>query len=191
MTATLQARRPEAGKARIDPDLPFHPLGIAVLTVSDTRDEATDTSGGLLAQRLTGAGHVLAGKTIVPDEVEAIRSRVLAWAADPDVDVILVTGGTGFSPRDVTPEAVRPLLRREMDGFAVVFHQASYGTVGVSTLQSRALAGQVEDTFVFCVPGSTGACRDAWDLVLAQELDSRFRPCSLVGQVPRYRGVCP
>jgi molybdenum cofactor biosynthesis protein B len=177
-------------KARIDERLPFYPLNIAVLTVSDTRDETTDTSGGLLADRLAEAGHALAGKAIVKDDVAAIQAQVKAWVADPGVDVILATGGTGFAPRDVTPEAVRPLLRREMDGFAVVFHQASYGTVGVSTLQSRALAGQIDDTFIFCVPGSTGACRDAWDLVLAEELDSRFKPCSLVGQIPRYRGVC-
>ncbi|MFC3070231.1 molybdenum cofactor biosynthesis protein B [Phenylobacterium soli] len=177
-------------KAGIDESLPFYPLKVAVLTVSDTRTEVTDTSGALLADRLTGAGHHLAGRTIVTDDVDAIQRQILAWVADPDVDVILTTGGTGFSPRDMTPEAVRPLLRREMDGFAVVFHQASQTTVGVSTLQSRALAGQIEETFVFCVPGSTGACRDAWDLVLAQEFDSRFRPCSLVGQIPRYRGVC-
>lgn len=177
-------------KAGLDASLPFYPLNIAVLTVSDTRNATTDTSGALLADRAAAAGHVIAAKAIVPDEIDAIRTQVSAWAADPGVDVILATGGTGFAPRDVTPEAVRPLLRREMEGFAVVFHQASYGTVGVSTLQSRALAGQIEETFIFCVPGSTGACRDAWDLVLAQELDSRFRPCSLVGQVPRYRGVC-
>ncbi|MFZ5671011.1 MAG: molybdenum cofactor biosynthesis protein B [Pseudomonadota bacterium] len=188
---TPSASLSPANKARIQEDLPFLPLGIAVLTVSDTRGEETDTSGGLLAERLRSAGHHLRHKAIVPDEVEAIRRTVLAWADDPNVDVILTTGGTGFSPRDVTPEAIRPLLRREMDGFSVVFHQASYTTVGVSTLQSRALAGQIGDTFVFCVPGSTGACRDAWDLVLSQELDSRFRPCSLVGQVPRYRGICP
>jgi molybdenum cofactor biosynthesis protein B len=177
-------------KAGIDESLPFYPLNIAVLTISDTRTGVTDTSGALLADRLQAAGHTLAARAIVPDEVAAIQAQLEAWAADPAVDVVVTTGGTGFSPRDVTPEAVRPLLRREMDGFAVVFHQASYGTVGVSTLQSRALAGQVGETFVFCVPGSTGACRDAWDLVLAHELDSRFRPCSLVGQVPRYRGVC-
>lgn len=182
---------PKSGrKAGVDEALPFYPLNIAVLTISDTRTEATDTSGALLADRLVAAGHVLASRVIVPDDVHAIQSQVKAWAADIGVDVILTTGGTGFSPRDVTPEAIRPLFRREMDGFAVIFHQASHGTVGVSTLQSRALAGQVDDTFVFCVPGSTGACRDAWDLVLAQEFDSRFRPCSLVGQVPRYRGVC-
>ncbi|HEY1223930.1 MAG TPA: molybdenum cofactor biosynthesis protein B [Brevundimonas sp.] len=178
-----------AGK--IDETLPFHPLNIAVLTISDTRDETTDTSGATLVQRLTSAGHVLVGKAIVPDEVEAIRGRISAWVADPGVDVVLTTGGTGFSPRDVTPEAVKPLFRRELEGFTVVFHLASLGTVGVATLQSRALAGQAEDTFVFCVPGSTGACRDAWDLVLAEELDSRFRPCSLVGQIPRFRGICP
>ena len=106
------------------------------------------------------------------------------------VELVLTTGGTGFAPRDVTPEAVRPLFRREMDGFSVVFHQASLGTVGVSTIQSRALAGQIEDTFIFCLPGSTGACRDAWDLVLALALDSRHRPCSLAGQVPRLRHLC-
>jgi molybdenum cofactor biosynthesis protein B len=177
-------------KHGLDERLPFYPLRIAVLTISDTRNETTDTSGALLADRLSEAGHELAGRAIVPDEVEAIGRQVRAWADDPQVDVILTTGGTGFSPRDVTPEAVRPLLGREMDGFSVVFHQASYGTVGVSTLQSRALAGQIDETFIFCVPGSTGACRDAWDLVLGQEFDSRFRPCSLVGQVPRYRGVC-
>jgi molybdenum cofactor biosynthesis protein B len=180
-----------ATRARIDETLPFYPLNIAVLTISDTRTLQTDTSGALLAERLTAAGHALAGRTIVADDVFSIQAQIRVWVADPGVDVILTTGGTGFAPRDVTPEAVRPLLRREMDGFAVVFHQASYGSVGVSTLQSRALAGQVDETFVFCVPGSTGACRDAWDLVLAQEFDSRFKPCSLVGQIPRYRGVCP
>lgn len=178
-----------AGK--IEETLPFHPLNIAVLTISDTRDETTDTSGGLLVERLTAAGHVLAGKTIVHDDVDAIRNQLKIWISSPDVDVVLTTGGTGFSPRDVTPEAVKPLFRRELEGFSVVFHLASLGTVGVATLQSRALAGQAEDTFIFCVPGSTGACRDAWDLVLAEELDSRFRPCSLVGQIPRFRGICP
>lgn len=177
--------------AGIQADLPFYPLNIAVLTVSDTRDETTDTSGALLAERLLAAGHTLAGKAIVRDEIEAIRAQVSAWVADEGVDVILTTGGTGFSPRDVTPEAVKPLFRRDLEGFSVVFHMASLETVGVATLQSRAFAGQAGDTFVFCVPGSTGACRDAWDRVLAEELDSRFKPCSLVGQIPRYRGVCP
>ena len=174
----------------IDESLPFHPLNIAVLTVSDTRNEATDKSGALLVERLIAAGHTLAAKAIVTDEVEAIRKQVGAWVGDETIDLILTTGGTGFAPRDVTPEAVKPLFRREMDGFAVVFHQASLGTVGVSTLQSRAFAGQAGDTFVFCLPGSTGACRDAWDLVLGLELDSRYRPCSLAGQIPRLRDVC-
>jgi molybdenum cofactor biosynthesis protein B len=174
----------------IDESLTFHPLRIAVLTISDSRTEETDTSGRLLAERLAAAGHELAGRALVRDDVAAIRTQVQAWVADPAIDLILTTGGTGFAPRDVTPEAVKPLFRREMDGFSVVFHQASLGTVGVSTLQSRAFAGQVDDTFVFCLPGSTGACRDAWDLVLGLELDSRFRPCSLAGQIPRLRDVC-
>ena len=175
----------------IDENLEFHPLRIAVLTVSDTRTEETDSSGRLIAERLVAAGHELARHAIVTDEVEAISGQVSAWAADPDVDVIISTGGTGFAPRDVTPEAVRPLCRREMDGFSVLFHRASHGTVGLSTLQSRAFAGQIDDTFIFCLPGSTGACRDGWDLVLVQELDSRYRPCSLAGQIPRLRGLCP
>lgn len=176
--------------AGIDATLPFHPLRIAVLTISDTRDETSDRSGALLVERLCTAGHVLVGKAIVTDEVEAIRGQIKSWVDDPEVDVVITTGGTGFSPRDVTPEAVRPLFRREMDGFSVVFHQASLGTVGVSTLQSRAFAGQADDTFIFCLPGSTGACRDGWDLVLGLELDSRYRPCSLAGQIPRLRDLC-
>jgi molybdenum cofactor biosynthesis protein B len=175
----------------INTDLPFFPLNIAVLTVSDTRDKTTDTSGALLADRLVSAGHKLVERAIVVDEVDAIRGVVGRWVADEDVDVILTTGGTGFAPRDMTPEAIRPLFRREMEGFGVVFHNASLATVGVATLQSRAFAGQAGDTFIFCLPGSTGACKDGWDLVLAMELDSRFRPCSLVGQIPRYRGLCP
>lgn len=174
----------------IDESLTFHPLKIAVLTISDTRDETTDKSGPLLAGRITGAGHILADRALVRDEVEDIRARVKAWIDDPEVEVILTTGGTGFAPRDVTPEAVKPLLQREMDGFSVVFHQASLGTVGVGTLQSRAFAGQANDTFVFCLPGSSGACKDGWDLVLSLELDSRNRPCSLAGQLPRLREVC-
>ena len=174
----------------VDESRTFYPLRIAVLTVSDSRTEETDKSGALLAERLTAAGHELAGKAIVPDDVEAIRLQVRTWVQDENVDVVVSTGGTGFSPRDVTPEAVKPLFRREMDGFSILFHQASFGTVGFSTLQSRAFAGQIEDTFIFCLPGSTGACRDGWDLVLQYELDSRYRPCSLAGQVPRLRHLC-
>ena len=174
----------------IDHNLPFHPLKIAVLTISDTRTMETDTSGELLASRLVEAGHDLAARAIVTDDVEAIRAQVQAWVDDPEVEIVLTTGGTGFTPRDVTPEAVMPLLRRAMDGFSVVFHQVSMGTIGVSTLQSRAFAGQAGDSFIFCVPGSTGACRDAWDLVLQYECDSRYRPCSIAGQLPRLREVC-
>jgi molybdenum cofactor biosynthesis protein B len=174
----------------IDEELTFYPLRIAVLTVSDTRDEETDKSGRLLVERLTAAGHDLVGKAIVRDEVDEIREQVSAWVSDEGVDLIISTGGTGFTPRDVTPEAVRPMFRREMEGFSIVFHQASLGTVGVSTLQSRACAGQIDDTFIFCLPGSTGACRDGWDQVLALELDSRYRPCSLAGQIPRLRSLC-
>jgi molybdenum cofactor biosynthesis protein B len=176
--------------AGIDESLIFYPLRIAILTVSDSRTEKTDTSGALLAERLTAAGHELAGKAIVTDDVKAIGAQVRSWVDEDNVDVIIATGGTGFAPRDVTPEAVRPLFRREMDGFSILFHQASYGTVGFSTLQSRAVAGQIEETFIFCLPGSTGACRDGWDLVLKYELDSRYRPCSLAGQVPRLRHLC-
>ena len=175
--------------AGVDGSLTFHPLRIAVLTISDSRIGETDKSGALLAERLMTADHQLAGKAIVRDEVEAIRRQVRAWVDDEEVDVIISTGGTGFAQRDVTPEAVRPLCRREMDGFSVLFHLASHGTVGLSTLQSRAFAGQIDDTFIFCLPGSTGACRDGWDLVLAHELDSRYRPCSLAGMVPRLRNL--
>ena len=176
--------------AGIDESLAFHPLHIAVLTISDTRTEQSDKSGALLADRLTAAGHRLAGKVIVKDDVEAVRNQVREWVDDDEVDVIISTGGTGFAPRDITPEAVKPLFRREMDGFSILFHKASFGTVGFSTMQSRAFAGQIEDTFIFCLPGSSGACRDGWDLVLKHELDSRYRPCSLAGQVPRLRHLC-
>jgi molybdenum cofactor biosynthesis protein B len=173
--------------AGIDESLTFFPLRIAVLTISDTRTEETDRSGGLLAERVASSGHDLAGKALVADHVDAIRAKVRAWVDDPDVDVIISTGGTGFARRDVTPEALKPLIEREMEGFSVLFHQASFGTVGLSTLQSRAFAGQIGDTFIFCLPGSTGACRDGWDLVLGEELDSRYRPCSLASNVPRLR----
>ncbi len=174
----------------IDPNLTFHPLRIAVLTISDTRTEANDTSGALLVERLQSAGHELMARAVLRDDVEAIRATIRCWVSNDDIDVILTTGGTGFAPRDVTPEAIRPLFRREMDGFSVVFHNASMQSVGVSTLQSRAFAGQAGDTFIFCLPGSTGACRDGWDKVLAFELDSRYKPCSLAGQIPRLRDVC-
>ncbi|QIK79510.1 molybdenum cofactor biosynthesis protein B [Sphingomonas piscis] len=174
----------------IDENRTFYPLGIAVLTISDTRTAETDSSGALLCARLQDAGHRLAGQALVKDNVDGIRDQVRTWVDDPEIDVIIATGGTGFAPRDVTPEAVRPLFRREMDGFSVLFHQVSLTTIGVSTLQSRAFAGQIDDTFIFCLPGSNGACRDGWDRILVLELDSRYRPCSLAGQIPRLREVC-
>ena len=174
----------------IDPSLLFYPLGMAVLTISDTRTLKTDTSGALLAERLTGAGHTLLARAIVTDDIAAIRAQLQEWLADPAIEIILTTSGTGFSPRDNTPEAVRPLLRREMDGFSVAFHQKSLQSVGVATMQSRAFAGQAGDAFIFCVPGSTGACRDAWDGLLELEFDSRHKPCSIAGALPRLREVC-
>ncbi|MBN8502708.1 MAG: molybdenum cofactor biosynthesis protein [Sphingomonadales bacterium] len=174
----------------IDTELPFHPLGMAVLTISDTRSLATDTSGALLADRLVAAGHSLHDRAIVTDDIAAIRGQIEAWLQRPEIEIILTTGGTGFSPRDNTPEAVWPLLRREMDGFSVAFHSKSLQTVGVASMQSRAFAGQAGDSFIFCVPGSTGACRDAWDGLLELEFDSRHKPCSIAGALPRLRDVC-
>ena len=176
--------------AGINESLIFYPLGIAVLTISDTRNEETDTSGALLVERLTGAGHKLRDRAIVRDDVDAIQAVLQRWIADPEIEIILTTGGTGFSPRDNTPEAVKPLLRREMDGFAIAFQQKSLQTVGVAAMQSRAFAGQAGVCFIFCVPGSTGACRDAWDGLLELEFDSRHKPCSIAGALPRLRDVC-
>ncbi len=163
----------------------FIPLGIAVLTVSDTRRLEDDRSGDTLAGRLTEAGHRLAGRAIVPDDVERIRGQVEAWLDDPAVDVVLTTGGTGFTGRDVTPEALEPLFEKRMDGFSAVFHRISYDKIGTSTLQSRATAGVAKATYVFVLPGSPGACRDAWDGILAQQLDYRHRPCNFVEIMPR------
>lgn len=176
--------------AGIDESLPFHPLGMAVLTISDTRTRDTDTSGALLAARLQAVGHRLVDREIVRDDIEAIRARLRRWLAQPAIEIVLTTGGTGFSPRDHTPEAVKPLLRREMDGFAAAFHARSLTTVGVATMQSRAFAGQAGDTFIFCLPGSPGACRDAWDGLLELEFDSRHKPCSIAGALPRLRDLC-
>jgi molybdenum cofactor biosynthesis protein B len=161
------------------------PVRIAVLTISDTRDEESDTSGHVLAQRLTGAGHQLAAKAIVRDDVGEIRAQVKAWTGAGDVDVILTTGGTGLTGRDVTPEAIEPLLDKRIEGFSVIFHLVSYQTVGLSTLQSRALAGIIGGVFIFCLPGSNGAVRDGWDRVIAPQLDSRHKPCNLVELMPR------
>ncbi|CAO4156513.1 molybdenum cofactor biosynthesis protein B [Methylorubrum extorquens] len=163
----------------------FIPLAIAVLTVSDTRVLADDRSGDTLAARITGAGHRLAERDIVPDEIVSIREKVEAWIHDPRIDVILTTGGTGFTGRDVTPEAIEPLFEKRMDGFSAVFHRISYDKIGTSTLQSRATAGVAGATYIFVLPGSPGACKDAWDGILASQLDYRHRPCNFVEIMPR------
>ncbi|WP_269715193.1 molybdenum cofactor biosynthesis protein B [Caulobacter sp. NIBR2454] len=170
---------------RIVDDLPFIPVRVAVLTVSDTRDEESDTSGAVLAARIQEAGHVLAGKTLVPDDVTAIRAVVRGWIASGDVDAIITTGGTGITGRDVTPEALQPLFDKTIDGFSTVFHLVSYQSVGLSTLQSRATAGIIDGVFVFCLPGSNGAVKDGWDKVIRAQLDSRHKPCNMVELMPR------
>lgn len=170
---------------KIDDSLTIQVVRVAVLTVSDTRDEESDTSGHLLAERVRNAGHELADKRMVHDDVAAIRQQIEAWVASGSVDAIVTTGGTGLTGRDVTPEAVRPLFDKEIDGFSVIFHLVSYQSVGLSTLQSRALAGLVKGVFVFCLPGSNGAVRDGWDKVIAAQLDSRHRPCNMVELMPR------
>jgi molybdenum cofactor biosynthesis protein B len=166
-------------------DGPLTPVRIAVLTISDTRDEESDTSGKILADRIVEAGHGCAARGIVPDDIEAIRTQVKAWIAAGTVDAILTTGGTGLTGRDVTPEALEPLFDKRIDGFSVIFHQVSYQTIGLSTLQSRATAGIIDGVFVFCLPGSNGAVRDGWDRVIRWQLDSRCRPCNMVELMPR------
>jgi molybdenum cofactor biosynthesis protein B len=168
------------------PDQPaFTALGIAVLTVSDTRTEATDTSGKTLTELLEGAGHRLAAHQIVPDDIYRIRAIVSTWIADPAVNVVLTTGGTGLTGRDGTPEAVRPLLDKTIDGFGELFRSISFVEIGTSSLQSRCIAGVANGTYIFCVPGSSNACRTAWDRLIAAQLDSRTRPCNLVQLMPR------
>jgi molybdopterin adenylyltransferase len=169
----------------LDPNLPFVPLTIAVLTVSDTRSLADDRSGDTLVERLTRAGHVLGDRAIVPDDVEAIRGKVRGWIADPAIDVVITTGGTGFTGRDVTPEAIEPMLEKRMDGFSAIFHRISYDKIGTSTLQSRATGGVAGATYIFVLPGSPGACKDAWDGILVSQLDYRHRPCNFVEIMPR------
>lgn len=169
----------------IDETRPFVPLGIAVLTVSDTRSLQDDRSGDTLSERLTKAGHVLADRAVVPDNIEMIRRKVKAWVANPAVDVVITTGGTGFTGRDVTPEAIEPLFDKRMEGFSTLFHRISFDTVGTSTIQSRATAGLAGTTFIFVLPGSPGACKDAWDGILAAQLDYRHHPCNFVEIMPR------
>ncbi len=161
----------------IDPDLPFQPLSIGILTLSDTRTEADDTSGDLLASLAAEAGHTVAHRAIVPDDQATIERTLVAWAEDPDLQVILTTGGTGLTRRDVTPEAVRAVADKEIVGFGELFRQVSTTTVGTSSMQSRALGAIVRGTPVFALPGSNGACRDGWS-VLHDQFDSRHRPCN-------------
>jgi molybdopterin adenylyltransferase len=168
---------------------PFVPVRIAIMTVSDTRDEESDTSGRILAERVERDGHQLAARAWVSDEVEAIRTQARAWINDRSIDVILTTGGTGITGRDVTPEAMRPLFDKEIDGYSVVWHMVSYQSVGLSTLQSRACAGIAQGTFIFTLPGSNGACKDGWDKVIRWQLDSRHRPCNMVELMPRLMEV--
>lgn len=172
--------------AGINEDLAFKPLNIAVLTVSDTRTAADDTSGDILADRLQAAGHKLADRAIIRDDKAAIRAQVSGWIANSDIDVIISTGGTGLTGRDITPEAIRPLFDKEIEGFSVIFHQVSYESVGLSTLQSRALAGVASGTVIFALPGSNGAVKDGWDKVISHQLDARYRPCNLVEIMPRF-----
>jgi len=169
----------------IDDKRPFVPLKIAVLTISDTRKLEDDKSGGTLAERIEKAGHSVAGRAIVTDDVEKIRAQMRSWIADPAIDVVISTGGTGFTGRDVTPEAAEALFEKRMDGFSTMFHMVSYPKIGTSTIQSRATAGVANSTFIFCLPGSPGACRDAWDEILVHQLDYRYRPCNFVELMPR------
>jgi len=169
----------------IDETREFKPIRIAVLTVSDTRTRATDTSGDILASRIDAAGHRLADREIVTDDIPALRDQLTRWIDNPHIDAVITTGGTGLTGRDITVEAVTPLFDKVIDGFSVVFHMVSHSTIGLSTLQSRACAGLAGETFIFCLPGSNGAVKDGWDKVISAQLDSRHRPCNMVELMPR------
>ena len=171
----------------IDQSLPFLPVRIAVLTVSDTRTLADDRSGDTLVQRLTDAGHILADRAIVTDDVDTIAARLTGWIDDPEVDCVISTGGTGVTGRDVTPEAFARVCEKQIEGFGELFRWLSYQSIGTSTVQSRATAGVARGTYLFALPGSTGACRDGWDGILASQLDSRHRPCNFVELMPRLQ----
>ncbi len=177
------------GGGRMDMTMTFRPLRIAVLTVSDTRDEESDTSGKLLSDRVIRDGHVLAARAMVKDDIGEIQAQLNSWIADPQVDVIVSTGGTGLTGRDVTPEAIRPLFDKAIEGFETVWHMTSFQTVGLSTMQSRACAGLAKGTLIFALPGSNGACKDGWDRVIRWQLDSRHRPCNLAELIPRFTEV--
>ena len=171
----------------IDETRKFIPVNIAVLTVSDSRDEASDESGKTLIDRLEAAGHHLAARRVIKDEVKLIQEQVRAWVSDPEIDVIITNGGTGITGRDVTPEALKPLLEKEIEGFGELFRMISFQKVGTSTMQSRALGGLAGGTYIFALPGSPSACRDGWDDILKFQLDSRNGPCNLVELMPRLR----
>lgn len=166
---------------------PFVPLSVAILTVSDTRTRENDTSGDLIQERLTGAGHKVTARVILPDDVEKLRGQLRAWVADKNVEAIISTGGTGLTRRDVTPEAVAPLITKPIPGFGELFRWLSYEEIGTSTIESRALAGVADDTFIFCLPGSTGACRTGMDKIILPQLDSTTGPCNLTEMLPRIR----
>lgn len=171
--------------SRIDETRPFVPVRIAVLTMSDTRSLAEDKSGNTLTRMIAEDGHEVADRKLVKDDVDAIRAQVESWIHDPAIDVVITTGGTGFTGRDVTPEAVRPLFEKEVEGFSIVFHMQSFEKIGTSTIQSRACAGVAHGTYIFCLPGSPGACKDAWTGILRWQLDNRHRPCNFVEIMPR------
>lgn len=171
--------------SRIDESRPFIPVGIAVLTVSDTRSLSDDKSGDTLVARIEEAGHRLVQRAIVRDDKAAIRAQVGDWTKQPEIDVVITTGGTGFTGRDVTPEALEPLFEKRMDGFSEVFHRISYDKIGTSTIQSRATGGVANATFIFVLPGSPGACKDAWDGIIKLQLDYRHMPCNFVEIMPR------
>ena len=173
----------------IDENLDFKAVNVAVLTVSDTRTRENDTSGDILQGRIEAAGHKMGGREIVRDTVEGVRAQMQSWMDDPKIDVVVSTGGTGLTGRDITVEAVTPLFDKVIDGFSVVFHQESFKTIGLSTLQSRACAGLAQGTIIFCLPGSNGAVKDGWDKVIAAQLDSRHRPCNMIDLMPRFGEV--
>ena len=174
------------GAGKLSETLPFRVLNIAVMTVSDTRDAESDTSGNLLAERVAQGNHVVAGRAWVKDSVAEIQAQEKLWIADPGIEVVISTGGTGLTGRDVTPEAMRPLFDKAIEGFETVWHMTSFQSVGLSTIQSRACAGIAGNTMIFALPGSNGACKDGWDKVIRWQLDSRFRPCNLVELMPRF-----
>ena len=169
----------------LDKSRPFLPVQIAVLTVSDSRSLADDRSGNLLAERITAASHILQARTLVRDEAGLIEEQLRQWIADPSVDAIIATGGTGITGRDVTPEAFERVVEKDIPGFGELFRMLSFSKIGTSTMQSRALAGVADGTYLFALPGSPSACRDGWDDILVHQLDNRFRPCNLVELMPR------